>query len=77
MSQKTEHFTEDRASTWELISSKQRCPGITHIACLAPPDVFFSCRSTPVGMGVFGGFIAPAQPVTGGFELGALPSLLL
>ena len=23
--------------------------------------------STPVGMGVFGGFIAPAQPVTGGF----------
>ena len=29
-------------------------------------------------MGVFDGFIAPAQPVTGGFELGAaLPSLLL
>ena len=46
-------------------------------ACLAPPDMFFSCRSTPVGMGVFGHFIAPHQPVTGGFELGALPSLLL
>ena len=44
------------------------CPGIAYIACLAPPDVFFSHRSTPVGMGVFGGFIAPAQPVTGGFE---------
>ena len=30
-----------------------------------------------MGMGVFGGFIALAQPVTGGFESGALPSLLL
>ena len=25
----------------ELISSKQRCPGIAYIACLAPPDMFF------------------------------------
>ena len=47
------------------------CPGFAYIACLAPPDMFVSCRSTPVGMGVFGGL---AQPVTGGFELGALPS---
>ena len=28
----------------------------------------FNCTCTPVGMSVFGGFIAPAQPVTGGFE---------
>ena len=34
------------------------------LACLAPPDMFFSYRSTPAGMGVFG---APAQPVTGDF----------
>ena len=25
----------------ELISSKQRCPGIAYISCLAPPDMFF------------------------------------
>ena len=32
------------------------------LACLAPPDMY---PSTLVGMG---GFIAPAQPVTGDFE---------
>ena len=26
---------------WELISSKQHCPGIAYVACLAPPDMFF------------------------------------
>ena len=51
-----------RANKLETALSRDR------LACLAPPDmVFFSCRCTPVGMGVFGGFIAPAQPATGGF----------
>ena len=59
-----------RANKLETALSRDR------LACLAPPDMVFSCRCTPVGMGVFGGFIAPAQPVTGGFELGTLPSLL-
>ena len=26
---------------WGLMNSKQRCPGIAFIACLAPPDMFF------------------------------------
>ena len=48
-----------------------------HLApSLALPDGLFSCRSTPVGMGVFSGFIAPAQPVTGGFVLRGLAQFI-
>ena len=59
-----------RANKLETALSRDR------LACLAPPDMVFSCRCTPVGMGVFGGFIAPAQPVTGGFLVRGLAQFI-